>query len=279
MSGPVQTQRHLPEAVTARVFPQKRSQDELHLVRSTEAGEPGADGLPAASPVELVDTFTEVEHATIPLLSTAAKTALETKSTPRTALHHTARLTVAGAAGKSGPGLMSHVERERSIGADSATPLHHSTVANHVLRTPSKPRDTSDLSAQLMEVGAVGATGQNQVPLVETTATSREQGNATTQLRPTMEETVTVFQLKPSQFRFRDALWTEDGTRGAIGRTAASPVDSVELPRDPEDATCRSPPMEANCAMEISSKRDLATAHHARLMVVGPAGASGRSAA
>lgn len=46
-------------------------------------------------------------------------------------------------------------------------------------------------------------------------------------------------------------LWTVDGTRGTNGRSAASPVDSVELPRDPEDAICRSPPMEADCAMEI----------------------------
>lgn len=55
-----------------------------------EAGEPGEDGPLAASPVELEDTFRETEHVTIPILSTAAETALATESTLRTALHHTA---------------------------------------------------------------------------------------------------------------------------------------------------------------------------------------------
>lgn len=229
--------------------------------------------------MELEDTFREAEHAIIPLLSTAAKIALATESTRRTAQHHTARLTVVGAVGKNGRALMCHVEKERSTGADSATVPLHSTAANRVLRMPSKPRDTSDLLAQLMEGGAAGANGRNQVPLAETTDTSREQGSATIQLRPTMEETARVFQSKRSQFLFRDAPLTVDGTRGATGRRVASPVDSEELRRDQGDAICRSQPMEANCAMEISLRRDLATAHHARLMEVGRAGASGPSAA
>jgi len=58
-------------------------------------------------------------------------------------------------------------------------------------------------------------------------------------------------------------LWMVDGTHGASGRCAASPVDSVELRRDPGDAIYQSPPMEADRAMEISSKRNRATAHHA----------------
>jgi hypothetical protein len=205
---------------TARDCHQKRNQDELHLVLSTEVGVPGVGGHRAASRVEWEDTLRDVEHATTLLLNTAVKIVLATESTSRTAQHHTARLTVAGAAGRNGRGPMYRVEKERSIGVESATILHHSTVANHALRMLSKARDTSDQFAQPMEGGAVGATGQNQVQLVDPMATSRERGSATIHLQRTTEETVMDLTSKRRRFLCHDALWTVDGTRGASGRRA-----------------------------------------------------------
>lgn len=223
--------------------------------------------------------FREAERAIIRLHSTVAKTATVTKSTPRTAQHHTARLTAAGVPGRSGLDPMCHAEREQSTVVESVTTLQHSTVASRVLRMLSKPRNTPALLAQLTELGAVGENGRNRVPLAEATDISRERGSATIQLQPTTEETVMAFLSKRDQFLFRDAPWMEDGMLGAHGRSAASPVGSVEFPRDPEDATYRSQPMEENSAVEIPSRRNPATAHHARLMVVGPVGASGPNAA
>lgn len=67
-----------------------------------------------------------------------------------------------------------------------------------------------------MEVGAVGLNGRNQVQLAETTDSSREQGSATIQLQPTMEETVMVFQSKLSQFLFHDAVSSTSKTSNAV---------------------------------------------------------------